>query len=1656
MNRNLIKTAGITVMSLLMSFFLTSTLFAGSGGLTYQWYKNGKAIPGATSASYSINGITESDFAEYSVVVSNEYGETTSYPVYLTQGESGLPLYYQWYKDGKAIPDATETSYTIPSVTTADAGNYHVIVSNDFGSVKSDEATLTVSDDDIDVLTITTQPQSQTVNENDPVTFTVTATGTELTYQWYKDGKAISGATDSGYTISRAEKNNEGVYYVVVSNSTGSVISSTAILRVLTGENAVLFYRYGFDTTYEDHGRLMSPESVSGADATLYGSAKIQNGYLSLDGTGDTYSFTDGCFVALPPEIIASFTSFSVEMWARANADNGAWMRLFDFGNCDTYEDNTIANGRNYTMMTWASDKNDLRDGVRLDGVEQIVTAPVLPIGDGIFHHIVYVYDDQKKMGYIYSDGVQTGEAPQEFNPTQWGGCPNMWIGKSQYSTDPYFVGDFDEFRIYKGVLSAAEVKNNYIQGPETLKPVPLTITLNDTKMYDGTVLVSSYTKATVSGLKDGDYLTGGTFASASANVGNYSYPNGVNISTPFTTAQGISNYTVTYIVNQSITPASLSILLSDSKAYDGTALVSSYTKATASGLMAGDRLTAGAATTADSDIGNYSYPVNSVISIPFATANGISNYSVSYTVNQSITPAPLTITINDSKEYDGKVLVSGYTKATARGLIAGDRLVSGAFTSASADVGTYSYPTSSAISTSFDTAKGIYNYTVTYIVNQTINPKSVTGSAMINLKSQNPVTYGASCGGNLVGMKVGNEITGALIYNGQVIARQPFALSAKGVGTGLLKGELITTDMVPAGQVVTLQLEAYDQGYLDHPESGDYYYGISKPFTYQTGNSENEAIIAGAQLVFEAFTVEYTPAETENVAIRSYIAKSMNSAEVTLQVTPKADVSVYFVEEQLPAGQNYTISNISNSGKYIENRNMIRWSFLDGTPRDISYVLTVSENYSGTISFSGEVTFDETTVAIMGIREITFPFLPQTHPADTNDDFEISTPEVSLYAVAWTRGQDWSREPFDIPVTYVARAAMIWVNGGYYTYDDSENEPACWVSSTVKPASVELAADSVNVRTITVLDGKADVSLEVIPASEISVYFVEEQLPTGMNLNVTSISDGGRYVEARGLIRWSFLDAEPRTLTYTIEPEEGFAGVIPVNGEVTFDEETFTTEGDTEANFDPDCTLDHIKIVPNGIVIYVGKTMNSICKAYYSDGTSKSVDPVWEIVSGKDYATINDRGLLTAIAEGDVTIGASYTENEVTCTATIDVEIVGGPVPPEIIIQPVPQTVPEGSDVTFSVEAKGSAPLNYRWYKDGVALQGGTSKSYTIRNVSKSNEGTYTVTVSNIAGVANSQKATLTVMDAGDIISIIPIANSTKVRIDFAGMLQESSDMKNWKDVTDKSPYTTGVWSGKRFYRSYVEVDNNLSIPLSDTVNLDMIWIESGSFIEGSPISELGRFASERQHEVTLTEGYWLGKYEVTQAQYQAVMGKNPSYFKGDDLPVECVSWDDAANFCAKLTEIERAAGRLPAGYEYVLPTEAQWEYACRAGTTSALNNGEDLTDKNQCPNVDEVGWYAYNSGETTHPVGQKQSNAWGLYDMHGNVWEWCWDWSSDYPSTPVTDPDGPKSGEARIKRGGCWESGAFLCRSARRIGYPANTTNQYTGFRVALVPVP
>ena len=186
----------------------------------------------------------------------------------------------------------------------------------------------------------------------------------------------------------------------------------------------------------------------------------------------------------------------------------------------------------------------------------------------------------------------------------------------------------------------------------------------------------------------------------------------------------------------------------------------------------------------------------------------------------------------------------------------------------------------------------------------------------------------------------------------------------------------------------------------------------------------------------------------------------------------------------------------------------------------------------------------------------------------------------------------------------------------------------------------------------------------------------------------------------------------------------------------------------------------------------------------------------------------------------------------------------------------------------------------------------------------------------------------------------------------------------------------------------------------------MKMVLIRPGKFMMND-----GAEAALVRHEVTLSKPFYMGVTEVTQAQYEAVMGTNPSKIKGATNPVEMVSWNDATEFCKKLSEKTRQVVRLP--------TEAEWEYACRAGTQTAYSFGDDPSA------LGDYAWYGKNSGGTTHPVSQKKPNAWGLYDMHGNVWEWCADWYADYPQGPVTDPSGPATGviRARVWRGGSWD---------------------------------
>jgi formylglycine-generating enzyme required for sulfatase activity len=222
--------------------------------------------------------------------------------------------------------------------------------------------------------------------------------------------------------------------------------------------------------------------------------------------------------------------------------------------------------------------------------------------------------------------------------------------------------------------------------------------------------------------------------------------------------------------------------------------------------------------------------------------------------------------------------------------------------------------------------------------------------------------------------------------------------------------------------------------------------------------------------------------------------------------------------------------------------------------------------------------------------------------------------------------------------------------------------------------------------------------------------------------------------------------------------------------------------------------------------------------------------------------------------------------------------------------------------------------------------------------------------------------------------------------------------------------------------------------------------WIAPDEFLMGSPESETQRYSNETQHRVILTQGYWLADMACTQALWQAVLGDNPSHFKGEDQPVETVSWDDAQRFIERLNELVPAGG-------FRLPTEAEWEYACRAGTTTAFWFGDQVSPGQ----VNYNGDYPYAGGQKglnrreTVAVKALPCNGWGLYQMHGNVWEWCQDWYDDYPSETVVNPTGPAGGERRVLRGGCWINDGRIVRSAFRSRGDPGYRDDDCGFRLA-----
>lgn len=228
----------------------------------------------------------------------------------------------------------------------------------------------------------------------------------------------------------------------------------------------------------------------------------------------------------------------------------------------------------------------------------------------------------------------------------------------------------------------------------------------------------------------------------------------------------------------------------------------------------------------------------------------------------------------------------------------------------------------------------------------------------------------------------------------------------------------------------------------------------------------------------------------------------------------------------------------------------------------------------------------------------------------------------------------------------------------------------------------------------------------------------------------------------------------------------------------------------------------------------------------------------------------------------------------------------------------------------------------------------------------------------------------------------------------------------------------------------------------LTNELDMEFVHIPPGTFMMGSPEEELGRVDNEILHQVRLTKGFFMQTTPVTQKQWNLLVKKNPSKFRddGDDCPAERVSWHDVQKFIGKMNQRKNAK-------KYRLPTEAEWEYACRAGTDTAYYFGNDADE------LERYAWYNENSENRTHPVRQLEPNEWGLYDMHGNVWEWCLDLYGKYSSDSVTDPGGSSSGRGRVIRGGSWYFGANYCRSALRGGSNPDNGKSNLGFRLLML---
>jgi len=1163
---------------------------------------------------------------------------------------------------------------------------------------------------------------------------------------------------------------------------------------------------------------------------------------------------------------------------------------------------------------------------------------------------------------------------------------------------------------IFSGYSLGGDDAGNYILSAQpvslpadiTGKPVAITGLSASSKMYDGTAAAAFSGTAVINGIVGGDTVTvrTGTAAFSDKNAGTGKTVTFSGWSLAGTDAGNYSLSGQPASVTADITEKQLTItgLSVNSKVYDGTTTAAVTGTAVINGIISGDTVTvsAGTAAFADKKTGTGKTVTFSGYSLGGADAGKYTLSAQPANVTADITAKPVTITglSAGSKVYDGTITAAVAGTAVVNGLISGDTVTVNAGTAAF---------TNKTAGTGRTVTFNNYSLNGADAGNYNLSAQPANVTADITAK---PVI--------ITGLTAGSKV-----YDGTTTA----AVSGIAAINGIVSGDTVTVSAgtasfedTAAGNSKAVTFSGWS---LTGANAGNYIL-FSQPASVTADITANSVTITG----LSAGNKVYDGATTATVSGTAALSGIVSGDTVTVSAGTAA-----FADKKVGTGKTVTFSGYSLAGADAGNYS------LSAQPANVTANITAkaltitglsagnkvydgaaAAAVSGTAALSGVVSGDTVTVkagtAAFGDKKV------GTGKTVTFSGYSLTGTDAGNYSL--------SAQPANVTANITAKALTITgLSAGNKVYDGATTAA---VSGTAALSGV-VSGDTVTLggtRTAVFADKKAGTAKAVtisgytISGADAGNYSLTQPSLTAnitaKALTITGLSAGNKVYDS--------------ATTVTITGTAALSGVVS-GDTVTLGGTRTAVFADKNAGTGKAVTISGYTIsgadAGNYSLTQPSLTANITAKALTITGLSASN----KVYNGNTTATITGTAALSGVVSGDtVTLGG-------TRTAVFADKNVG-----------------TGKAVTISgYTITGADAGNYSLTQPSFTANI-TAKAVTITGLSAANkqyDGTTTATVTGTA-VINGK---ITNDDVNVVAGTAAFANATvsnNKTVTFSGWSLNGADANN---------YTLSAQ------------------PVSVTASInwvDIVSIPAGTFTMGS--TESGSYIDERpQHSVTLSS-FKMGKYQVTQAQWEAVMGSNPSSFSSNPQageiqskrPVERVSWYDTLVFCNKLSAIEGLSpayringstdptvwGTVPTNNNttwnsveivagstgYRLPTEAQWEYACRAGTTTAYNTGATISDN--------TGWYSSNSGSKTHEVGLKPANAFGLYDMHGNVWEWCWDWYGSYSSDAQTDPTGAAAGSYRVERGGSWgNSASSACSSCRGYDDPYYGYIYY-GFRL------